>query len=105
MGKFGSVLLTRGCDWWVTAQLNLLPQLIPPMSTMSASAPASGSKAIATSALRKAGLIDRDAQMRDDTPGGRKRKLRSGKATRIMEIDGPIGSRSVIILLIFVSIS
>jgi len=97
---FGSVPLTRVVTCAVTAQLYLLPQ---PMSTMSASAPASGSKAIATSALRKAGLIDRDTQMRDDTPGGRKRKLRSGKATRIMEIDGPIGSRSVIMLLIFVS--
>ncbi|KAF9560738.1 NTF2-like protein [Agrocybe pediades] len=53
------------------------------MSVSSASAPVPGSKAIAATALRNAGLIDRDAPMRDatDTPGGRKGKLRSGRTS------------------------
>ncbi|KDR78808.1 hypothetical protein GALMADRAFT_244380 [Galerina marginata CBS 339.88] len=69
------------------------------MSVFSASAPTptSGSKGIAANALRSAGLIDRDAQMRDaaDNPGGRKGKIRSGKTTRLMDIskDRSMGSR------------
>ncbi|KAH9481760.1 mRNA export factor mex67 [Psilocybe cubensis] len=51
---------------------------------MSVSAPPAGSKSIASSALRSAGLIDRDATMRDaDNPGGRKGKLRSGRTMRM----------------------
>ncbi|KAF8907245.1 hypothetical protein CPB84DRAFT_1813529 [Gymnopilus junonius] len=45
------------------------------MSVFSSPAPAPGSKAIAANALRSAGLIDRDAPMRDisdSNPGGRK---------------------------------
>ncbi|KAF8183410.1 hypothetical protein BJ912DRAFT_804950, partial [Pholiota molesta] len=72
----------------------------------SASAPAPGSKTIAANALRSAGLIDRDAQMRDvgDNPGGRKGKLRSGRTARLGDIskDRPMGSRMVI-TLIFIS--
>lgn len=56
--------------------------------TPSASAPA-GSKAIAANALRSAGLIDRDAPMRDvaDNPGGRKGRLRSGRTTRTVDLN------------------
>lgn len=49
--------------------------------------PAPGSRAIASNALRNAGLIDRDAQMRDltDKPGGRKgsSKIRGHKPRAI----------------------
>ncbi|KAF9532494.1 hypothetical protein CPB83DRAFT_903528 [Crepidotus variabilis] len=58
---------------------------------------ASGSKTIASSALRRAGLMDRDATMRDgtDNAGGRKGRTRSGKAARMLDInrDKPSGSR------------
>ncbi|KAG6835462.1 hypothetical protein H0H93_001250, partial [Arthromyces matolae] len=51
------------------------------MSTFSSPTPAPGSRAIASKALRKAGLIDSDTTMRDatDRPGGRKAssKIRS----------------------------
>ncbi|KAG6916171.1 hypothetical protein DXG01_008144 [Tephrocybe rancida] len=51
--------------------------------------PAPGSRAIASNALRKAGLIDRDATMRDltDKPGGRKAssKIRSHRP-RVIDI-------------------
>ncbi|PPQ83094.1 hypothetical protein CVT25_003798 [Psilocybe cyanescens] len=63
---------------------------------MSVSAPPASSKSIATNALRNAGLIDRDAPMRDgDNPGGRKGKLRSGRTTRMMDItkDRPSSTR------------
>jgi len=64
-----------------------------------------GKKGIAASALRSAGLIDRDATMRDatDNPGGRKGKIRSGRTTRILDMskDRPMGARMVNILLIF----
>ncbi|KAF8969136.1 hypothetical protein BDZ97DRAFT_1796150 [Flammula alnicola] len=67
------------------------------MSLFPASSPAPGSKNIAANALRSAGLIDRDAQMRDvaDHPGGRKGKLRSGRTTRLVDMskDGPTGTR------------
>ncbi|PPR05969.1 hypothetical protein CVT24_004633 [Panaeolus cyanescens] len=54
----------------------------------SSSTPAGG-KAIAASALRSAGLIDRDAQMRDvtDNPGGRKGRIRSGRTTRTVDLN------------------
>ena len=59
--------------------LNSLGTKAPPLSAMSQPAfssptPAPGSRAIASNALRSAGLIDRDARMRDvsDKPGNRK---------------------------------
>ena len=74
------------------------------MSLFSSPTPAPSAKSVAINALRGAGLIDRDAQMRDisENPGGRKGKLRSGR-TRLTEIakDKPTGTRMVIILLIF----
>ena len=74
------------------------------MSLFQSPSPAPSAKSLAATALRSAGLIDKDAQMRDasENPGGRKGKLRSGR-TRLSEIvkDKPIGTRMVIILLIF----
>jgi len=65
--------------------------------SVSTSSAATGNKGIAANALRSAGLIDRDATMRDatDNPGGRKGKLRSGRTTRIFDLskDRPPGSR------------
>jgi nuclear RNA export factor len=68
--------------------------------------PAPGSRALATNALRNAGLIDRDAQMRDvgDKPGGRKgsSKIRSHRPRAIDAFKDQAGpsTRMVIILLI-----
>ena len=76
------------------------------MSLFSTPAPAPGSsaKSLAATALRSAGLIDKDAQMGDasENPGGRKGKIRSGRA-RLPEITKAklTGPRMVIILLIF----
>ncbi|KAG5653640.1 hypothetical protein H0H81_011742 [Sphagnurus paluster] len=58
--------------------------------------PAPGSRAIASNALRSAGLIDRDATMRDltDKPGGRKAssKIRSHRP-HLLELKQPRDSR------------
>lgn len=74
------------------------------MSLFSSPTPAPSAKSLASTALRSAGLIDKDAQMRDasENPGGRKGKIRSGR-TRVTDIakDRPTGTRMVIILLIF----
>ena len=74
------------------------------MSLFSSPTPASSAKSLAASALRSAGLIDKDAQMCDasDNPGGKKGKIRSGR-TRLPEIAKAklMGTRMVIILLIF----
>lgn len=66
--------------------------------------PVSGSRSIATSALRKAGLIDKDTPMRDgdkDRPGGKKFTPKSRRRTRGTESakEQTLGSsqRSVII--------
>lgn len=74
------------------------------MSMFSSPTPAPGSRAIAASALRSAGLIDRDAQMRDvaDKPGGRKgsSKIRSHRprvADALIGKDRASSSRMVII--------
>lgn len=68
------------------------------MSLSTQSATPSG-KSIAASALRGAGLIDRDSTMRDatDTAGGRKGRIRSTRATRLLDInkDRPLGTRTV----------
>ncbi|KAF9480018.1 NTF2-like protein [Pholiota conissans] len=68
------------------------------MSLFPSSSPAPGPKTIAANALRSAGLIDRDAQMRDvgDNPGGRKGKLRSGRPPRMIDTlkDRPTGMAS-----------
>ena len=75
------------------------------MSLFSTSAPVPGTKSIASSALRSAGLIDRDTQMRDvgDNPGGRKGKTRSGRTTRTLDLtkNTPMGTRMVITLISF----
>jgi hypothetical protein len=72
------------------------------LSTQSAT---QGSKSIATTALRSAGLIDRDAVMRDatETAGGRKGRMRSTRASRILDnsMDKPLGSRTVNIIAQF----
>ena len=74
------------------------------MSLFSSPTPASSAKSLAATALRSAGLIDKDAQMCDasENPGGRKGKIRSGR-TRLPEITKTklMGTRMVIILLIF----
>jgi hypothetical protein len=74
------------------------------MSLIPTPTPASGAKSLASTALRSAGLIDKDAQMGDasENPGGRKGKIRSGR-TRFPEITKAklTGPRMVIILLIF----
>jgi nuclear RNA export factor len=74
------------------------------MSLFPSPTPAPSAKSLAATALRSAGLIDKDAQMRDasENPGGRKGKIRSGR-TRLPEIakDKLMGTRMVIILLIF----
>ena len=74
------------------------------MSLFSSPTPPSSAKSLAATALRSAGLIDKDAQMGDasDNPGGRKGKIRSGR-TRLPEIAKAklMGTRMVIILLIF----
>jgi hypothetical protein len=61
-----------------------------------------GSKAIATTALRSAGLMDRDAVMRDstDNAGGRKGRIRSTRTARTLDVnmDRPLGSRTVNII-------
>lgn len=64
--------------------------------------PAPGSRALATNALRSAGLIDRDERMRDgDRQGGRKAasKIRAHRLRTSEYIDP--GPRRVIIILIF----
>ena len=68
---------------------NSLGTRAPPLSAMSQPAfssptPAPGSRAIASSALRRAGLIDQDAKMRDlsDKPGGRKGVSKPTSKTR-----------------------
>ena len=74
------------------------------MSLFSSPTPASSAKSLAATALRSAGLIDKDAQMCDasENPGGRKGKIRSGR-TRLPEVTKAklMGTRMVIILLIF----
>lgn len=59
--------------------------------------PAPGSRAIASSALRSAGLIDRDAPMRDltDNPGGRKGSSKI-RGHRPREIDAFKDTRRVV---------
>lgn len=70
------------------------------MSLFPSPTPASSAKSIAASALRSAGLIDKDAQMNDasENPGGRKGKIRSGR-TRLPEFTKAklTGPRMVII--------
>lgn len=76
------------------------------MSLFPSPTPAPSAKSLAATALRSAGLIDKDAQMRDasENPGGRKGKTRSGR-TRLPEAakDKLMGTRMVIILLIFLT--
>ena len=79
--------------------------------TFSSPTPAPGSRAIAASALRKAGLIDQDAKMRDvsDKPGrkvaGTKQSTRSRthphkpRAIDVVTGKDQHASKSVIILL------
>lgn len=61
------------------------PFSLPPMSqpTFSSPTPAPGSRAIAASALRRAGLIDQDAKMRDvSEKPGRKAGVKQSTRTR-----------------------
>ena len=74
------------------------------MSLFSSPTPAPSAKSLASTALRSAGLIDKDAQMRDasENPGGRKGKIRSGR-TRLPEVakDKLMGTRMVNIITHF----
>lgn len=71
-----------------TSEIGGLSRIVSlPFTTMfSSPTPAPGSRGLATAALKKAGLIERDAHMRDltttDKPGGRKgsSKIRSHRS-------------------------
>lgn len=75
------------------------------MSLPKPSATPSG-KSLAASALRGAGLIDRDSTMHDvtDNAGGRKGRTRSTRTTRLLDFnkDRPLATRTVNITTHFV---